>query len=153
MTLWSDPGWRPVLATHGGYRLWVRQLRGAVGVYLIRDKATRQVLYIGESHRRDETWPHKTGRRAARYGRLYWVLIRHFQTWSHRNWRPDGARQFTCDAAKVEVKVFLTEPETAQDFQYALIRKHDPEFNIVDGHTIAGTWMERREREAEPVPF
>lgn len=47
------------------YPAWIRNLVGRCGVYVIRDRRTRRVLYVGESHS----------------GRLYETLTRHFQAW------------------------------------------------------------------------
>lgn len=47
------------------YATWVRELRFRNGVYVVRDRTGRDVLYVGESHS----------------GRLYSTLTRHFQYW------------------------------------------------------------------------
>ena len=53
---------------HYGQRYpdWIRGLKTANGVYLIRDRHTGDIVYIGESHSE----------------RLYGTLTRHFQAWS-----------------------------------------------------------------------
>ena len=48
------------------YPAAIRALRRRSGVYIIRDRATREVLYVGESHS----------------ARLYATMTRHFQSWA-----------------------------------------------------------------------
>ncbi len=48
------------------YAHWVRDLGGRSGAYIIRDKETDEILYVGESHKK----------------RLRSTLTRHFQSWN-----------------------------------------------------------------------
>ncbi len=59
--------YRPVGEVAEPYPDWVRALRGHSGVYVIRDRASGETLYVGESHT----------------GRLYQTLTRHFQEVRH----------------------------------------------------------------------
>lgn len=58
--------YRPVGASREPYPQWVRDLKGASGVYIIRERDSREIVYVGSS-----------------VGRLYDTLTRHFQTVRH----------------------------------------------------------------------
>lgn len=99
-----------------GFADWVRSLRGHDGVYLIRDAAHRQILYIGESHT----------------GRLYETLTRHLYAWSGFGAGP------SYDPRAVEVAVIVAETPLDDPVadQYALIQRHEPPDNVMDGRTL-----------------
>jgi hypothetical protein len=59
--------YRPIGRSREPYPDWIRELRDKSGVYVIRDRASREVLYVGESHGDN----------------LYKTLTRHFQTVRH----------------------------------------------------------------------
>jgi len=84
-----------------------RALNGRSGVYVIRDKGSKEVLYVGESHT----------------GRLYATLTRHFQAWSGKTAGPTYSR----DA--VEIAIRLTPPGAAVPAQNALICRMHPRDN------------------------
>ena len=54
-------------STLEAYPVWLTTLRGAKGCYIIRDKRTQKVLYVGSSR-----------------NRLYSTVTRHFQQWKRR---------------------------------------------------------------------
>lgn len=101
-----------------GLAEWVRALRGQglSGVYLIRDAPTREMLYIGESHT----------------GRLFETLTRHLYVWTGRGAGPSYYPAL--------IRVALIIAETPLDDpvadQYALIERHAPKDNVMDGHTL-----------------
>ena len=113
---------RPVGARGEPYPPWLAALRGASGCYVIRDRATRAVLYVGESHS----------------GRLYRTITRHFQAWARlkRHWigllgaqQHDPGTNYQRDA--VTVQVVTTSPAAAVGLQGRLIRALRPRDNIV----------------------
>lgn len=58
--------WKPLVTQTNGVRAWHPELaaaRNRSGVYVLRDRTTKRVLYVGESHT----------------NRLYRTLLRHFQ--------------------------------------------------------------------------
>ena len=85
-------------------------------MYLIRDARTREMLYIGESHT----------------GRLYETLTRHLYIWNGKGSGPSYRPQF------VELAVLVAETPLDDPVadQYALIQKHQPRDNDMDGHTL-----------------
>ena len=116
-------GWsyRPVGAPGEPYPEWVRALRDASGVYVIRDRATGETLYVGESHT----------------GRLYQTLTRHFQAW--RRWKSWWKGQYgeghdpglTYPRDRVEVAVRVTSADDAIDEEARLIRRLTPRDNLL----------------------
>jgi hypothetical protein len=111
--------WRHVLDQRGAtFAKWLRVLRGRglSGVYLIRDRASKEPLYIGESHR----------------GRLFETLTRHMYEWNGRGAGP------SYDPSFVEVAVLVAETPLDDPVadQYALIERLCPRDNVMDGHTL-----------------
>lgn len=113
--------YRPVGAPGEPYPDWVRALRGKSGVYVIRDKATGETLYVGESHA----------------GNLYATMTRHFQVW--RRWKGFWRGQFgeghdpglTYKRDSVEVAVRTMSSRRALDEETRLIRRLSPRDNLV----------------------
>lgn len=97
--------------------LFVRELRGKSGVYIIRDRETKAVLYVGESHT----------------GRLKKTLLRHFQAWSGKTAGPTFSRN------SVEIAIETTSESAAVTRQNALIADLRPALNRInpDGETDA----------------
>jgi len=91
----------------GDYPEWVRDLTGKSGVYLIQDRESGRLLYIGESHS----------------GRLKKTLLRHFQTWTGRT----AGKKY--DRGSVAVAVIVTTPAAAVARQDALILSLRPRDN------------------------
>jgi murein DD-endopeptidase MepM/ murein hydrolase activator NlpD len=58
--------YRPMGASGEPYPAWVRALKRKAGVYIIRERATREIVYVGSSR-----------------GTLYATLTRHFQNVRH----------------------------------------------------------------------
>lgn len=119
--------WRSPLSPDGNaFADWLSELRGAGlnGVYLIRDAGNREIVYIGESHT----------------GRLYETLSRHLYAWNGRGSGPSYHPSF------VEIAVIVAETPLDDPVadQYALIQKHEPRDNIMDGHTL--WWRIGRQR-------
>ena len=99
------------VGTYSGERYpdWIRALHDRNGVYVIRERGSGVIAYVGESHS----------------SRLYGTLTRHFQTWSPKY---DTAGP-TYDRANVEVAV-VTVPKThAMYLQNDLICALDPRDN------------------------
>lgn len=113
--------YRSVGAPGERYPAWVRTLRGQSGVYVIRDRATGEILYVGESHA----------------GKLYETLSRHLQRW--RRWKSYWRGQYaqsdhdpgvTYDRESVEVATRVLPPEEAIDEEARLIRALKPRDNV-----------------------
>jgi hypothetical protein len=88
---------------------WVRALDGKSGVYFIRSLATKQILYVGESHS----------------GNLKKTFLRHFQAWSGRT---AGKTYLRGD---VDAAAIVTPPARAVAFQNSQILKLEPRDNTV----------------------
>ncbi|MCA9675603.1 MAG: peptidoglycan DD-metalloendopeptidase family protein [Myxococcales bacterium] len=103
------------------YPSWLRALRGNSGVYIIRDRSTREIVYVGESST----------------GRLFETLTRHLQSW--RRWKGYWRGQYaeghdpglTYPRDSVEVAVRATAPADALDEEARLIRRLRPRDNLI----------------------
>lgn len=111
----------------GDYDPRLQALRGvqASGVYAIAERRSRRVLYVGESHT----------------GRLYDTITRHFREWrvdprQDAQGRRRGGTMY--ERADVLVAFVVTEPDTAQAFQYAEIQRLAPRDNQVGGDSVDG---------------
>jgi excinuclease UvrABC nuclease subunit len=99
----------PTCDASGSFSEWLNELRNLSGAYVIRDKRTKQALYVGESH---------SGNLAKRIKRHFW------------QWRNDPERKhYTYSRFSVEVAVRLTPPNTAVGAQDNLIRRLEPRDN------------------------
>jgi hypothetical protein len=98
---------RPVGRFLESYPPWLRELEEADGVYVIRDKASGETLYVGESHT----------------GNLYATVTRHFQLWSGPTSGPSYSR------SNVELAIRKTSPGVAVKRQDALICRLKPRDN------------------------
>lgn len=124
--------YRPVGASGDAYPDWVRALKGKAGVYIIRDAATREIVYVGSSA-----------------GRLYDTMTRHFQAW--RRWKSFWRGQYgeghdpglTYERDSVEVAVRLTSPAKSLDEEMRLIARLKPRDNLIG----------QREEADEQIPF
>lgn len=87
--------------------LYVKELRGKSGVYVIRDRENKRPLYVGESHT----------------GRLKKTLLRHFQAWSGKTAGPTYSR------SAVEIAVLVTDKDRAVTTQNKLIDELEPRDN------------------------
>lgn len=110
--------YRPVGERGERYPEWVQRLRGASGVYVIREIGG-PIVYVGSSVRR-----------------LYATLTRHFQTW--RRWKgywrehqfAEGADPgLTYERNNVEVAIKLTTPDEAHEEEMRMIRRLQPRDN------------------------
>lgn len=99
----------PLGDTPGTWAKWLRELREASGVYVIRTRRSKLVLYVGESHT----------------GRLYDTITRHFQDWS------SGQDRIEYDRHRVEIGVFVMPKSRAYDHQVELIKRLRPRDNVV----------------------
>ena len=112
--------YRPVGGAGESYPEWVRALRGKAGVYIIRDRDTHEILYVGSSATQ-----------------LYDTLTRHFQAWRRYKgfWKGQYAEGhdpgLTYERDSVEVAVRVTSPGVAFDEEMRLIRKLTPRDNII----------------------
>ncbi len=103
------------------YPAWLRALRGQSGVYVIRDRASREILYVGQSST----------------GRIFETLTRHVQGW--RRWKGFWRGQFaeghdpgmTYPRGDVEVAVGVTRATDAVVEEARLIRKLKPRDNLL----------------------
>ena len=93
------------------YPDWVRELKNQNGAYVIRNRHTDEIAYIGESHS----------------GRLYGTMTRHFQQWSPKY---DTAGP-TYDRDQVEVAVVIVPRTHALYLQNDLICALDPPDNRI----------------------
>ncbi|MBE7450539.1 MAG: hypothetical protein HS111_17060 [Kofleriaceae bacterium] len=112
--------YRPIGDRGEPYPTWIRDLRGESGVYVIRDRATREILYVGESHT----------------SKLYETLTRHFATWRRYKgfWRGQYAEGhdpgLTYPRNAVEVAARITTAARAIDEEERLIRRLSPRDNV-----------------------
>jgi hypothetical protein len=112
--------YRSIGASREPYPQWVRDLKDASGVYVIRDADSSEILYVGSSR-----------------GRLYDTLTRHFQVW--RRWKGFWNGQYgeghdpglTYDRDDVEVAVRLTRANEALDEEARLIQRLRPRDNLL----------------------
>jgi Peptidase family M23 len=124
--------YRPVGASGEAYPSWVRALKNKAGVYIIRDRATRQVVYVGSSS-----------------GTLYETLTRHFAQW--RRYKGFWRGQFgeghdpglTYPRHAVEVAIRLTSPSRSLDEEMKTITRLKPRDNLIG----------QLEPAADEVPF
>lgn len=132
--------YRSVGSVGAPYPEWVRALRGQSGVYVIRDRATREVLYVGESHS----------------GNLYETLTRHLQQWNRwtkRSWWPgqfapsDHDPGLTYDRHAVEVAARVLVEDDPIDEELRLIQRLRPRDNL------RGQPVEVVVDDDEPIPF
>lgn len=117
--------YRPVGERGEAYPEWVRALRDEAGVYVIRDRATRETVYVGSSA-----------------GTLYETLTRHFQTWRRYKgfWRGQYSEGhdpgLTYERSSVEVAVRLTSPARSLDEEMKLIARLRPRDNLIGNPSI-----------------
>lgn len=115
--------YRPIGERGDPYPQWVRDLKGASGVYVIREvdkDGEAEIVYVGSSS-----------------GRLYDTLTRHFQTW--RRWKGFWKGQYgeghdpglTYPRGRVEVAVRLTSPSESLDEEMRMIRRLKPRDNLI----------------------
>jgi hypothetical protein len=124
--------YRGIGASGEPYPGWIRSLKDKAGVYVIRDRASREIVYVGSSA-----------------GSLYGTLTRHFQTWrrSKQFWRGmrgeghDPGLTYARDS--VEVAVRTTSPSTSLDEEMRLIARLRPRDNLIG----------QREPAVDEVPF
>jgi hypothetical protein len=131
--------YRPIGRAHEAYPEWVRALRDQSGVYVIRDRGTREVLYVGESHS----------------GNLYETMTRHFQRWTRwKRWWDgqyadtsghDPGITYARDA--VEVATRVTTQNDAIDEERRLIERLRPRDNL------RGQPVDDEPDDDEPIPF
>jgi len=92
---------------HEGWPKWVRDLDGKSGVYFIRDKHSKKLLYIGESHT----------------DRLKKTLLHHFQAWS------GNTAGVTYSRSAVDIAATVTKKSQAVENQNRLICRMKPRDN------------------------
>jgi hypothetical protein len=93
----------------GKFAAWVNDLRNQSGAYVIRSIASKQTLYVGESHT----------------GNLAKTIKRHFYAWPDASERP----HHVYGLHKVEIAVRLTPPPSAAGAQNNLILRLEPRDN------------------------
>lgn len=107
----------PIDATDGSkYAAWLRELRTASGVYVIRARRGGEVLYVGESHT----------------GQLYKTLTRHFQAWNL-----PGFSGRTYARGAVEVAARRCPPGSAIACQDGLVKRLKPRDNVAGAPPVA----------------
>lgn len=116
---------------------WIRGLRRANGVYVFRERATAEIVYIGESHS----------------DRLYATLTRHFQEWTDAY--DTAGVTYTRD--EVDVAVIVVPRDHAVHLQNDLICKLIPRDNRLQCAQLFG-WEdgaddEERERRSPPADY
>lgn len=117
-------GWRPLGGDGEPWPVWLRNARTACGIYAIRDKRTKRVLYVGSSERR-----------------LYDTISRHMQKWSRSKkfWRGAYGRAretshdpgMTYARGDVEVMVKLTSCDKRLAEETKAIARLRPRDNLV----------------------
>ena len=110
--------WRSVGAPGEAYPDWVRALEGKSGVYVLRLRASGEVVYVGESHT----------------GRLRRTLVRHLQAWARRkqHWAGMSGKNdpgVIYPRARVEVAVAVVSAARAVAEQDRLILSLSPRDN------------------------
>lgn len=95
----------------GRFAAWINNLRDFSGAYVIRNRHTKEVLYVGESHT----------------GRMSKTIKRHFHAWNDSTDR----QHFTADAGDVEIAVRVTPGKIAISTQDKLIKQLKPKYNTV----------------------
>lgn len=113
----------PVATKDGAYSDALRAFAGvrASGVYMLVDKASGAVLYVGESHT----------------GRLYETITRHFRAWKREDRGGFRRGGVSYDRRRIAFAVELTTDADAQPRQFALIQTLRPRDNSVDGLSVA----------------
>jgi Peptidase family M23 len=112
--------YRPIGASGDPYPDWVRALKGKAGVYVIREIATREIVYVGSSS-----------------GRLYDTLTRHFQTWRRFKgfWRGQYAEGhdpgLTYKRDRCEVAIRFTSASASLDEEMRVIARLKPRDNVI----------------------
>ena len=113
----------PVGTVGEAYPSWVQALRGASGVYVIREHltdGTAPIVYVGSSK-----------------DRLYETLTRHFQAWRRAKSWWDGHYTenhdpgLTYDRAAVTAAIILTDRDDARGVEYDTIERLAPRDNIM----------------------
>ena len=112
--------YRPLGDSGAPYPEWVRALKGEAGVYVIREIASHEIVYVGSSA-----------------GSLYNTLTRHFQRWRRYKgfWRGQYAEGhdpgLTYDRDSVEVAIRLTSPAASLEEEMRLIARLKPRDNLI----------------------
>lgn len=118
--------YRPIGESGDAYPDWVRALKGKAGVYVIRDRSSRDIVYVGSSA-----------------GRLYATLTRHFQTWRRFKgfWRGQYGEGhdpgLTYKRGSVEVAIRITPPHRSLDEEMRLIARLKPRDNLIGQPAVA----------------
>jgi hypothetical protein len=118
--------YRPVGASGEPYPNWIRALRDQSGVYVIRDRQTHEVVYVGSSS-----------------GRLYDTVTRHLQQWRRYKgfWRGQYGQGhdpgLTYDRDSVEVAIRVTSPSKCLDDEMRLIARLRPRDNLIGQPELA----------------
>lgn len=105
---------------NGPWPAWMTAFKTACGVYVIRDKRSHRVLYVGSSN-----------------ARLYDTVTRHFQQWKRKkNWWKGmhGAHHdpgMVYRRSHCEVALHITSCSAALDREAELIHKLKPRDNLV----------------------
>jgi hypothetical protein len=88
---------------------WINTFTNSSGVYIIRRRSDKKILYIGESHT----------------GNLAKTIKRHFWKWSDAPERPHN----TYEPDEVEIAIRTSPQKAARSFQNRLIRRYLPRDN------------------------
>lgn len=109
------PVWLP-LRRDGRFNASIRDaVRGAAGVYAIRERGSRTVLYVGESHAAPDG---AKGYESTR--RMWQTLKRHFFPWSV------GSEWIHKGSGDLDVALWITAPEDARTVEETLIADLEP---------------------------
>ena len=111
---------------HGKGKTNLTYFQGKSGVYLIKERGSRQFLYIGYSG-----------------SDLYKTITRHFQSWSDRN----QIRVTYKQTDDLVIRVILTTPSRAAKLERYLIIQYQPTDNPRIPLLIEETPEEKKERE------
>jgi hypothetical protein len=101
--------YRPPCNEAGEFLPWLNELRNQSGAYVIRNRSSGEILYVGESHT----------------GNLAKTLKRHFYSWRDEPER----KHWTYQKGRVEIAVRVCPPGSAPGAQNKLIRRLNPRDN------------------------
>lgn len=107
--------YRPPADDKGEFLPWLNDLRNQSGAYVIRNRGSGEIFYVGESH---------TGNFAK-------TIKRHFYPWKIKGWFSDAYGGNVYQRGRVEVAIRLTPPTAAIGAQNKLINRLNPRDNIL----------------------
>ncbi|MDD5006525.1 MAG: hypothetical protein PHS93_10315 [Candidatus Omnitrophica bacterium] len=106
--------------------------RRVSGLYFIRSRRTKKIIYIGYS-----------------LGRLYYTMYRHFEQWTTKYHEP-----VTFSRDSVQVRVLFCEKHHVERLEHHFIRKYKPAYNRMQYDTeFIETKVTGAPKLEEDIPF